>query len=59
MSFIDPQEKKSRKVKCGEREAREWVPLFLSNDQETPCPERHKHDGKSEVVHRLTGKLCP
>jgi hypothetical protein len=37
--------------------AREWVPFFLFNDQETPCPERHEHDGRSGVVHRLTGKF--
>jgi hypothetical protein len=39
------------------KEAMKWVPLFLPNNQETPSPEWHKHDGKSEVVHHLTGKL--
>jgi len=34
------------------------VPTFLSNSQRTPCPERHKHDGRSKVVRHLTGKLC-
>jgi hypothetical protein len=34
--------------------------LFLSNDQETTSyPEIHEHDGRSEVVHHLTGKLFP
>jgi hypothetical protein len=43
---------------CLENEgAREWVPLLLSNDQETSCPGRHEHDGINEVVRRLTGKL--
>jgi hypothetical protein len=32
--------------------------LFLFNDQETRCPERHEHD-RSEVVHRRTGNLFP
>jgi hypothetical protein len=36
---------------------REWVPFFLSNNQETLSPERHGHDERSEVVHHLTGKL--
>jgi hypothetical protein len=39
--------------------AREWIICFLSNDQETLCPERHKHDSRNEVVHNLTGKLFP
>jgi hypothetical protein len=38
--------------------AREWVPLLLSNDQETPCPERHEHK-RSEMMHDVTGKLFP
>jgi len=36
---------------------RECFPLFLSNDQETPCPERHKHNERSEVVYHLTGTV--
>jgi hypothetical protein len=39
--------------------AREWIPIFISNDQETPCPERQEHEGTSGVVHRLTGKEFP
>jgi len=34
-------------------------PLFLANDQETPCPEMHEHDGRSEMVPHLMGKLSP
>jgi hypothetical protein len=34
----------------GGGEVREWVPLFLSNNQETPCPETYEHDRRSEVV---------
>jgi hypothetical protein len=33
------------------------IPLFLSNDQETPCPEKHEHEGRSEVMHHLSGKM--
>jgi hypothetical protein len=40
-------------------EPREWVSFFLPNNQETPCPERHEHSGKSEMMHHLTGKLFP
>jgi hypothetical protein len=25
------------------------VHLFLSTDQDTPCPERYEHDGRGEV----------
>jgi len=39
--------------------AREWVPLFLPNDQETPCPGRHEYDGRCEVMHHLIGTLFP
>jgi hypothetical protein len=31
--------------------------MFLSNAQETPCPERHEHEGRTTMVHDLTGKL--
>jgi hypothetical protein len=24
----------------------ECIPLFVANDQETPCPEKHEHDGR-------------
>jgi len=34
-------------------------PLFLSNNQEASCPERHEHDGRSEVVYHLTAELFP
>jgi len=37
---------------------REQAPSFLTNEQETLCPERHEHNG-SEVVHHLTEKLYP
>jgi len=51
MSFTNSQKKKFRGVKSG------MGPLFLSNDQETPCPQRHENDWRSEVVHHLTVKL--
>jgi hypothetical protein len=38
---------------------RNWVPLFLYNEQEIPCPERHEYDGIIEALHHLTGKLFP
>jgi hypothetical protein len=31
--------------------AKEMGPIFLSNSYKIPCPEKHKHDGRSEVVH--------
>jgi hypothetical protein len=37
--------------------ARELAPLLLSNDLEICSPERHKHNGRSKVVHHVTGKL--
>jgi hypothetical protein len=37
----------------------ECVLFLLSNNQETPSPERHGHGKKSEVVHHVTGKLYP
>jgi hypothetical protein len=37
---------------------RECIPLFLSNDQEITCPERHTGQ-ESDVVDHLTGKLFP
>jgi hypothetical protein len=57
--FYKLQMKKSRRVKSEEQDSQRIGPLFLSKDQETPCPERHKHDRRSEVVHHLTGKLFP
>jgi len=33
--------------------------FFPPNDQGIPCPERHKHVRRIEVVHRLTTKLLP
>jgi hypothetical protein len=32
-------------------------PLLQSNYQKTPYPERHEHEGRSEVVHNLTENL--
>jgi hypothetical protein len=56
---INDPEEKSRGINSEERGDQGMGPLFLSNDQETPCPERHKHDRRSEVVHHRTGKLFP
>jgi hypothetical protein len=39
-------------------EDRELIPLFLSNDQGTLCPERHEKV-RSEVIHHVTAELFP
>jgi hypothetical protein len=39
--------------------AREWIPLLLSNEQDTSSLGRHEYDGRSEVVNHVTGKLFP
>jgi hypothetical protein len=58
MSLTNPSRRRNPEGSNLENEgAMEWVPLFLSSDQETSCPERHRHDWQSEVVHYLTGKL--
>jgi hypothetical protein len=54
---LPPPQKNTKETYLENERAREWVPLFLSNNQETPCPERHKHNGRSEVMHYLTGRL--
>jgi hypothetical protein len=46
------QKKNAKESNLKNKGAREWVPLFLSNDQETPCSERHEHN-------LVTGKLFP
>jgi hypothetical protein len=46
-------------LKCGERWGKGMGPLFLSIDQETSCPERHKYDRRTEVRHRVSGRLFP
>jgi hypothetical protein len=35
--------------------AKEWAPSLYP----PLCPERHKHDNRSKLVHHLTGKLFP
>jgi hypothetical protein len=57
MLFINSQ-KKNPVVKFEELGGQGMVPLFLPNDQETPCPEKHEHDGRW-VVYHLTVKLFP
>jgi hypothetical protein len=37
--------------------AKELGPLFLSNDQDPLCLERHDHGVRSEVVHHPTRKI--
>jgi hypothetical protein len=59
MSFTNLREENPEESNLENEGAREWALLFLSNDQENSCPERHKRDGRSEVVHHLTGKLFP
>jgi hypothetical protein len=51
------EEKNPEELNLENEGTREWVSLFLSNDQETTCPERHDPDGRGEVVHHVTGKL--
>jgi hypothetical protein len=48
-----------RKTNPENEGAREWVPLLLSNDQETTYRGRFEHDGRSGVVYHMTGKLFP
>jgi hypothetical protein len=57
--FYKPPKENIQRRQSEEYGAKKWVPLFLSNDQETPCPERHEHNRRSEVVHHLTVKLFP
>jgi hypothetical protein len=58
MSFTNLQKKNPEESNLENEVAREWS-SFLSIDQETPCPERNEHDGRSGigVVHHVTGKL--
>jgi hypothetical protein len=39
------------------RGIREWVFPFISSDKEIPNPVKQEHDGRSEVMNHLTGKL--
>jgi hypothetical protein len=50
------KEKNSEKSNMEHKGAREQVPYFLSTDQETPCPKRHKHCRRGETVHHLNRK---
>jgi hypothetical protein len=52
-----PERKNVREEDLWNEGAREFHPLFLASDQETPCPERHRRGSRSEVMHHLTGKL--
>jgi len=58
MSFTDLK-KENPEESAGEQRGQRLGPLILSNNKETPCPERHEHDGRSGVVHHLTGKIYP
>jgi hypothetical protein len=40
--FYKPQKKKSSQSYLENKGPREWVPVFLPNNQKTPFPERHK-----------------
>jgi hypothetical protein len=59
MSFTNPGRKNPEESNVEDEGAKEWAPLFLSNDQELACPERHEHGRRSEVVCHLMGKLFP
>jgi len=56
--FYKPLRRHPEESNLENERSREWVPFFLSSYQETP--ERHEHDGSSEVVHAMfsiiTGK---
>jgi hypothetical protein len=56
--FYKPQEENLEESNLENEKVRKWVPIFLSNKQETFCPERHEYD-RSEMAHHLTGKLFP
>jgi hypothetical protein len=55
--YKPPKEENSEESNLENEGAKERVLLLPSNNQETSCPERNKHDGGSEVVHHPTGKL--
>jgi len=57
--LLNPRRKNTEESNLEDKGVREWVLHFLSSDQETPCPERYKHNDRREVVHHLTGKLLP
>jgi len=57
--FYKTPEEKNPLVKPWEQGARKWESLFITNDQEIACPEKHEHDGRGEVLHHLTEKLFP
>jgi hypothetical protein len=52
-----PPEKNSEKSNLENEGPGNFPQIFLSNDQEDPCPKRHKCDQRSEVVHHVTEKL--
>jgi hypothetical protein len=47
--FSKPPEEKSR-VKSGGQGGQDISSLFLSINQEIPCPRRHEHDGRRELI---------
>jgi len=59
VSFTNLQTKKKSGGVFGEREGKGMGPVFQFTGQETPSPGRHESSRKSEVVHRLTGRLFP
>jgi hypothetical protein len=58
VSFTNPWEENPEESDL-ENEGPENGSPFLSNDQQTPCSERHKHEETSTVVHYLIGELFP
>jgi hypothetical protein len=54
-----PEEKSPDELNMVNGRAREWAPLFLFNNQGSPCTERHEHEGKSVMVLHVAGKLFP
>jgi hypothetical protein len=58
-AFYKLQSEKNREVKSVKRGARKWVLLYLSKYEETPCPEWHQHDWRSDEVYHVTLKLFP
>lgn len=51
--FYKPCKKKIQSQLWRLRGPGDGGPLSITNNQEAPCPERHEHNNRSEVVHHL------
>jgi hypothetical protein len=61
MTYTNHKKIKSRELNPGEWGGQRIPPaaIYSFNDQEIPCPERSEHDGRSGLLHHVTGKLFP